>query len=152
MSRNLSLCMRTAIWVIIWPINLKRCLTNPELLNFSRWIYDWRLDHISYVTWFCWLFINLFYFHHERRLRVRIYSCQLFWSSFEISCFVKVKVHIIGIDRIWTSELRQHDKMKTIVDMNSDFNIFITRIWISMFILFPRYCKPLVVGRPWNVQ
>ena len=66
------------------------------------------------------------------------YSCQLFWNTFEMACFIQVREYIIGVNCIWTSELRNDIQMKTIANfgMNSDFNILLQENGLSWVFYF----------------
>ena len=51
---------------------------------------------------YLYIMLNLFYFCHEKRLRIR----QLCWNIFEMACFVQVRVYRIFAHCIRTSELQ----------------------------------------------
>ena len=69
-----------------------------------------------------------------------------------MACVAQVQVYTIGVDYIQTTELQNDNHMKSIVNygMDSDLDIFVTRNWIFIFILFSRHWKLLEVVRPWN--
>ena len=74
-------------------------------------------DICVYIDSFDYTYIHNFYVFKS-------YSCQTFWNTFGMACFVRVSVYKIGVNCIWRSES-------------------VTGNCIFVFPLFPRCWKPV---------
>ena len=90
----------------IFNCHVACCNTTSRITRvwkFSSWFYDcwFFFYHILYVTRLCWFYIQdvkpgLFY--NEKCLRIWM----MFWSTFEMVCFVEIRVYRIGINCMQT--------------------------------------------------
>ena len=98
----------------------------------------WIIFHMlrDSADWIYLYNIKPFFFIVKHVYIIEWYSCQLFWNTFEIACFVQVRVDIIVVNCIRTSEMRNDTKMKTIANLEyaSDFSSFVSRNWIIVFL------------------
>ena len=97
---------------------------------------------------------NLFYFCREKCLWVRMIHLSIVFeipskwhASFRLE-YIKTIIHCIR-----TIELRNDIQMKTIVNFGCRvISTFLLQKMNFHFLIFPRYWKPLAIGRPWNAK